>query len=600
MAFSFRRQVLTLAGTLLSLLGTTLALSHQSLNRSQAALQDLGEPLLQLTVVVTALDQGLLEQEVTVARLERLHGQQVTEAKALARARVQNTPSSPKVQKLAPQQSPPPSPAPVPPPVLEPTDLQPLMVQQEQVQQLLGGALALVQSYSDAEGRSTAPDGSLGIASQLQILNRDYGRLHDRSLVLLQALGTASPPELALLHRELDRDRADLRQTLGQLQSQLQHQRQEAIGQLQAPPLRLWTIFAVLGIGSWLLAWIWGIKLEIYLWDSVQRLQDARNNQQWQRRHQGQRPLHPTSLDSSGLGEGVVAVIEVSKVHGNTQANAQANTQANTQANAQDCDGVKNPGEEVKSLDLETNRQWLNSGLNSRLNLELNLWLDLWLDLWCDRLQSSLESTQGQGQSLAAHTLVTTWETGVDPDLSPATRACWLALEQSLALGVTQDQARSLSPDAVDSGHRPCLALGLAAGSWVWGEQWVAGVLRRRPVGLPVQQAQVLAESNGLYGTQILITAAVRQQAGTTIAARCVDRLWLPGGREPEPVYELLGYGGTLSPERQAWCDRFETGVQAYDQQQWAIARSAFGDCLAQCPNDRPSQRYWQRLSDRG
>ena len=109
---SLRQELIAFTLTLLGLLGLTLGLSSLRVHRAQTALQTLSAPLLQLSLLVSTLDQSVLEQGVMVAQVERQIGNS-----AVPRFLPRSLPLRPPLaivldrpQPLAPQQPPPRSP----------------------------------------------------------------------------------------------------------------------------------------------------------------------------------------------------------------------------------------------------------------------------------------------------------------------------------------------------------------------------------------------------------------------------------------------------------------------------------------------------------
>ena len=115
-------------------------------------------------------------------------------------------------------------------------------------------------------------------------------------------------------------------------------------------------------------------------------------------------------------------------------------------------------------------------------------------------------------------------------------------------------------------------------------------------IGDTVNLASRLEQANKFYGTRILVSAETRRLAGDALAFREIDSLRVAGKQEPIQVHELLGYRADLAPGLQAGVAAFESGLAHYRKQEWDAAEAAFRQCLAQVPDDRPSQVLIERM----
>ncbi|MEB3161680.1 MAG: hypothetical protein VKK80_00490 [Prochlorothrix sp.] len=252
---SLRQELIAFTLTLLGLLGLTLGLSSLRVHRAQTALQTLSAPLLQLSLLVSTLDQSVLEQGVMVAQVERQYWEQ-------RRAQIPAPIASPTpTPRDRPRSTPTPRPTATPTPIAP--NPQPLLDHDQETQELLAGTLALVDRQIPPPPIAASDLPWVEMATQLRGLAADYQKLHDRSLALLEI---PNSPDFARLRQELDRDRSHLHQQLLDLQTQLQDQRevQHRQTQVRLKTSEKWAWSLRLGlVGS--VAGAWGLRLTVLL-----------------------------------------------------------------------------------------------------------------------------------------------------------------------------------------------------------------------------------------------------------------------------------------------------------------------------------------------
>jgi adenylate cyclase len=101
-------------------------------------------------------------------------------------------------------------------------------------------------------------------------------------------------------------------------------------------------------------------------------------------------------------------------------------------------------------------------------------------------------------------------------------------------------------------------------------------------LGDGVNLASRLEGLNKSYGTQILVSEAVRQAAGDAFAFRLVDIVAVKGRSQGVSVYELLGAAGPQQPS----IATYERAFEAYRQRRFAEALGL----LEALSHDPPSQ----------
>lgn len=176
-----------------------------------------------------------------------------------------------------------------------------------------------------------------------------------------------------------------------------------------------------------------------------------------------------------------------------------------------------------------------------------------------------------------------------------AIAACRAALKQVAAV----DQFRRELPDLMGLRKNVPdinLRIGLSTGEVIVGNIGSDTARSYTVMGDTVNLASRLEAANKSYGTSILITETTQRLADRFIETREIDRLTVKGKTEPVIVYELLAETGKLSPEWTHRRTRFETGLQAYRQQDWTAAEAIFQELIEKFA-DAPSRVFLERVT---
>jgi adenylate cyclase len=148
---------------------------------------------------------------------------------------------------------------------------------------------------------------------------------------------------------------------------------------------------------------------------------------------------------------------------------------------------------------------------------------------------------------------------------------------------------------------------GLHCGDAVVGNVGSADRMNYTAVGAMVNIASRLEGLNKFYGTQLLVSAVVRERAGDGFLMRSVDTALPKGAEAPIEIHELVAAvpGNEALPQSlwadeptQVLCKEWEDAYKIYLARDWGTARSAFEAIGSRFPNDPLTRVFIERCRD--
>ena len=144
----------------------------------------------------------------------------------------------------------------------------------------------------------------------------------------------------------------------------------------------------------------------------------------------------------------------------------------------------------------------------------------------------------------------------------------------------------------------PCdLRIGIATGEVLTGSIGSELMMSFTVMGDAVNLASRLEAVNKVYGTRILISQATAEAIGARLELREIDRLAVVGQSVPQPVFEVMGQAGALSPAQESLRAHYAEGLAAYRACRFDDARAAFNAALESAPGDGPSRTMLARMT---
>ena len=140
------------------------------------------------------------------------------------------------------------------------------------------------------------------------------------------------------------------------------------------------------------------------------------------------------------------------------------------------------------------------------------------------------------------------------------------------------------------------IRVGIATGEALVGSIGSDLMMSYTVMGDTVNLASRLEGTNNVYRTHSLVSASTMELAGTAIVGREIDSITVVGQTRVQPIFEIIGLQGELTPEQQQLLSKYSEGLTAYRLQQWDQAKAAFAEVLATNPHDGPSRVMLDRI----
>ena len=116
-------------------------------------------------------------------------------------------------------------------------------------------------------------------------------------------------------------------------------------------------------------------------------------------------------------------------------------------------------------------------------------------------------------------------------------------------------------------------------------------------MGDAVNLASRLEAVNKLYGTRILISQATAAAIGARLELREIDRLAVVGQSVPQPMFEVMGRAGALSPQQESLRAHYAEGLAAYRAVPLRRRTRRVQRGAGSAPGDGPSRALLARIA---
>ena len=212
-------------------------------------------------------------------------------------------------------------------------------------------------------------------------------------------------------------------------------------------------------------------------------------------------------------------------------------------------------------------------------------------------MSAEVRSNHGVIDKYIGDAIMAYWGTPFTEDGEDARLACVAAIGMLGRIAALRTELPELL--GVRAAGAECdVRIGIATGEVLVGSIGSEFMMSYTVMGDTVNFASRLVGANKGYGSRCLISEAAMIAAGEAIETREIDRLVVVGQTHSEPVFELMGQKGSLTPQQSALRDRYAEGLAAYRARRWADARRFFQSALEAVPDDEPSKSMLKRMDD--
>jgi adenylate cyclase len=208
------------------------------------------------------------------------------------------------------------------------------------------------------------------------------------------------------------------------------------------------------------------------------------------------------------------------------------------------------------------------------------------LSLYFEAMSRCIDEHGGTVDKFIGDAVMALWNA---PMANPehATNACQAALR-------CRSVNRQLNAEFAARGYSPVLTrFGLHSGEVVVGNVGSADRVQYTALGAEVNLASRVEGLNKHYGTQIIATGAVEQQARDDYLFRPLDLVVPAGTSQVVPLFELIGALGDRADGASAaaidQCREWRQAIELYRSRRWGEACDRFRRFAEDHPADRPA-----------
>lgn len=217
------------------------------------------------------------------------------------------------------------------------------------------------------------------------------------------------------------------------------------------------------------------------------------------------------------------------------------------------------------------------------------------MNIFFSKMSLAVHQNQGVIDKFIGDAIMSFWGEPFTPQKLHAKYGCQTAIDQVNCMNSVNAEINQLYPDEFK--HLSInLSIGMSSGdslvSTIGSDEHQSFTV----MGNIVNLASRLVGANKLYGTQILVSQNVVQNAGNDFEFHEIDKILVKGKDKPVTIYELLGHQGCLSDKHKEANQLYAKALSYYRNKQWDKAKAKFQDVLDIKKHDIASQEFLNRI----
>ena len=170
---------------------------------------------------------------------------------------------------------------------------------------------------------------------------------------------------------------------------------------------------------------------------------------------------------------------------------------------------------------------------------------------------------------------------------------CLSAIECQAAIAKLNDELTDFAMP-----EKPAIRVGVNAGHMVVGNMGSNTRFSYTVIGDEVNLASRMEGANKYFGSSIMISESIYEEAKADIEARPLGRVRVVGKNIPIAVYEPLAKKGELSEAKGKMLAAYLEGHELFHKRDFSGAAKAFAAALEAVPGDQPSKLYLKNAQD--
>jgi PAS domain S-box-containing protein len=216
------------------------------------------------------------------------------------------------------------------------------------------------------------------------------------------------------------------------------------------------------------------------------------------------------------------------------------------------------------------------------------------MNLFFTKMSRSVNKNNGVIDKFIGDSVMAFWGAPFTIDGMQAIGGCHTALDQVASVEELRNEIKN-SEEYKNLDINICI--GLAMGELIIANVGSEDHKSFTVMGNIVNLAARLVGTNKVYGTTILVSEDVAKAAALQFIFREIDTVLVKGKEQPSIIYELIGLDYQVTQTRINFLALYASGLKAYRERHFDLAKRHFTAALDLAPADKPTQVFLERVA---